>query len=630
MKKINQNIYPPKGRIYFDGGKNNAYERAYIADNESPDCLNVIFDNGSVQTRGGSQKFNTTTVGSYVCDGLYTRHDNVGVQTMCAWFNGTLYTWNATTFASITSSKSIYTAGTRVYAAEYENYIFFCNGSNTPYKYGGTSDTFTRHGVPAPTTTMTVATAGTGAALSGTYQYAYTYVNSNLVEGDLSPIGGPITLAGKNAALTGISVAPVSFGVESRRIYRTSGTTYFRIATLNDNTTTTYEDAITTTGAEAPDDNGVPPNYSAIVYHQARLFCIDPTTNLIKYSELGNPYTFASTSFLRVGDNTFDIPKSLAVYDNSIVVFCVNNPWIIYMPDTTPGNWTIHRVRANYGTKSPFGHFKFNNKIMFPAIENDKLVGFAAIEGQTLAPSASLLTNSAIQSDMQSDKIDPDVFNIQEAYCSNIASIVYKSRGYTAVTYGDGQTTNNRIYVFDFERSRAKEQANSWVPWTGINANAFTILDGVLYCGTSTANGYVWELNTDTYADDGTAINSYYWTKEFSGLNSEENIFKDFRYAQIFYEKSGDWNMGFTKRIDSDTGSGETQNIDLNPGGSLWGTMVWNRDNWGGGTSEGEDRVFLSPSRGKRIQFKFDNKNTVSSKFKVLGMQFVYNNKGMR
>lgn len=634
MNSVYDRRYPKSGRLAFDGGINNKFEKTLIEDNESPDCANVVFTDGTVATRGGTSKLNTSAVGSYICDGIYTRHDNSGAQTMVGWWNGTLYALNATTFTAIASAVSVYVGGLTVYGAEYENYIFFGNGSGNPYKYGGAGDTFTRHGIPAPTTTMTVATAATGSVLTGGYRYAVTYVNSGLVESDISPVTGTLTVAAQNIALTNIPVAPQSFGVNYRYLYRTEagGSSYKRLATLSDNTTAVYDDGIAdaSLGTAAPTDNGVPPSYSSVVYHQGRLFVIDPATNLVKYSEVGNPYVFKTTSFLRIGDNTFDIPKSLAVYDNAIIVFCAINPWMIYMGSTDPTDWRGVRVKANYGTKSPLGHFSFNNQLMFAATENDKFIGFAAIAGQTINPTVSLLTSSAIVSEMQSDKITTDVGDIQESYLSKVNSIVYKNRAYIGVTYGDGNTTNNRIYVYDFNTTHVKNQTAAWVKYTGLNPGFFTIYNSTLYYASSTATGFVYSMETSTYNDDGAAINSYYWTKEFTGVPGEENIFKDFRYAQLLFENSGDWYMNFGMRIDSDSGGSDNIQVDLDPGGSLWGTMRWGIDNWGGGTTNSEERIFLAPRRGKRIQFYFSNQNTVNHNFKVLGLNFVYNNKGMR
>jgi hypothetical protein len=633
MNGKNLKIYPRQGRIQFDGGKNNKFEKTIILDNESPDCANVVFDDGAVETRGGTTKINTTAVGSFVCDGIYTRHDNVNnnAETMVAWFNGSLHYMATTTFVTVPSAMSIYTAGNRVYAAEYENYMFFGNGGNTPYKYNGA---FTRHGIPAPTTTMTVATAATGTALTGGYYYAITYVNSGLVEGDISPLTTTITVAGQNIALTAIPTAPVSFGVNTKYLYRTvaGGTSLKRVATLN-NSVTSYDDAIADSalGVTAPTDQGEPPNYSAVIYHQGRLFAIDPVENVVVYSEIGNPYVFKALSFEIIGDNTADIPVGLEIYDNSLVVLCRRNPWIIYMPTTDASDWSVQRVRATYGTYSPFASFRYENKVLYGAVQNDKFVGFAAIQGQTISPSATILTSSALSSDLQSNTVEPDIYQIQESYMKNISSIVFQNKAYISCTYGDGSTTNNRIYVFDFGAGRLdKKQTTSWVPWTGINAAQFTVYNGRLYYASSTANGHIYQMNTSTYNDDGTAINSYYWTKEFSGLPGEENIYKDFRYCQVFFEKSGDYFMNFAYKVDSDLGSGNVNQIDLDPGGSLWNTMVWGRDLWGGGSSEGEERAFVAPARGKRIQFMFSNQNTVNQKFKVVGLNFAYNQKGLR
>jgi hypothetical protein len=577
----------------------------------------------------------TIAVGSYVCDGMHTRHDNAGTQTMVAWFGSKMYTWDASTFTTTPSAISVFTAGARVHAAEYENYIFMGNGEDTPYKYGGDSDTFTRHGVIQPTSSPTAATAGTGAALTGDYQYKVSFVNSNLVEGDVSDASVTFTAASENIALTSIPVAPQSHGVNQRYLYRTEagGSTFKRLATIADNSTTTYDDGVAdgSLGATAPTDNGEPPNYSAVLYHQGRLFVIDPSDNLLKYSEIGNPYVFKATSFLRVGNNSGDIPIGLDVYDNSVVVFCERNPWIIYMPSTTESDWVVLRVRANFGSQSSAGSFKWNSQVMFPAVQNDKFVGFAAIQGQTVTPSASLLTSTALGSELQSERIEPDMFDVQEGQLDNIVSKVYKNKAYISVTKGAGNTANNRIYVFDFSLGRLKENKQpSWVPWTGINTNALAILDGTLYAADSGATGFVRQLNTTTYNDDSTAIDSYFWTKEFSGMKGEENLAKDFRFANVFYERAGSYDMDFTARVDSSSGSGFTDQINLDPGGSNWGTLVWGRDNWDPGQGSGETKKSLGAFRGRRIQFKFSNQNTADQRFKIYGLNFLYNNKGLR
>ena len=49
-------LYPPQEALTFDGGKDSKFPVALIPENESPDCLNVEFYDGSVGTRQGPTK----------------------------------------------------------------------------------------------------------------------------------------------------------------------------------------------------------------------------------------------------------------------------------------------------------------------------------------------------------------------------------------------------------------------------------------------------------------------------------------------------------------------------------------------------------------------------------------------
>lgn len=626
-------VYPAKGRVKFSGGQNNKYDKQQIADNETPMGFNVVLGSDTVETRGGTTKLNTTTVGSFVGDGLYTRHVNDGSsQTMVAWWGGTLYALTGTsTFTTVGSAQSIWTAGIRVAAAEYENYMFFGQGT-TGYKY---NSHFTRHGIPTPSA-PSAATAPTGTNLTGAYQYKLTNVNSALVEGDVSSASASFSAAAEDIRVT-IATAPVSHGVETRRLYRTvaAGAVYKRLATISNNTATTYDDAIAdgSLGDDAPTDNGQPPAYSLICYHENRLFCNDVTArNRVWYSDLANPYIFGATNFILVGDNAGDIVRGLHVYDNSLIVTCDNSLWLIYMEEPgAPENWRQIQIKSNYGSINHFGLFRYNNKVMFPAVQANKIAGFAAISGAAIDPSATLLTINAVGSELKSNPIEPDVFLFEEGQVEKITSFVFKNKAYITVAYGINQATNNRIYTYDFSiADLLKKQEGAWIPWTGLNAAQFTEYAGKLYYQSSTDTGFVHEMNTSTYNDDGTAINSYFWTKEFSGQGGHELSHKDFRGVGILFEKSGDYNMQLRYRTDSDSGVGRSELIDLNPGGSLYGTARFGIDDWGGGQSDGEEQISLGNVRGQRIQFQFNNQNTVNQKFKVKGLNFIYNIKNRR
>tara|TARA_R110000796_G_scaffold248508_1_gene375341 strand:- start:55 stop:1956 length:1902 start_codon:yes stop_codon:yes gene_type:complete len=625
--------YPPSGRVLLDGGLDTKFAKTIIPENESPDCANVLFENGAAGTRGGSTALAGTSFGSHIGDGIYVRHDNDGSETMCVWGGGDMYDFQSTTFVTIGSAQSVFVSGSRIGATEYENYLFVGqSGVTNPYKWDGS--TFSRHGVPIPQSapTAVINSAGT---LTGDYSWKVTYVNTNVVEGDVGSATATYAATADRYVIT-IPTAPASFGVNARKIYRTetSGITYKLVTTISDNSTTSYTDNSSDSelGSDAPTDNGVPPQYSFIKEHQNRLFCNDVNNgNFLWYSDLANPYVFKATNFNRIGDNSGDLLRNIEVFDNGIIAFGQRHTYIVYMPSTDASTWVVVQARTTMGSKSPYGSVEFENRVMFPATQAGQFVGFATLQGDTIEPSATFLTVSVAGSELQSDVIEPNMFDIQQSFLGNISAISFKNRLYITVTSGDGETLNNKIYVYDYSISNlAKKKRGAWVPYTGLSPTQFAIYDGKLYFIESTATGLVKQLETASYNDNTAAIDSYYETKEFSGLKGEEDLQKDYRTLQLLFDKPGDYFMNLRTKVDSDLGEGNNQIIDLDPGGSIWGTMTWGNDVWGGGTAQEDKRIFLGSTRGKRIAFKFTNQNTVDQRFRVHGFRFSYNIKGKR
>lgn len=625
-------IYPPTGRLLFDGGMNNKFEPSIIEDNESPDCLNVLFTAGAVETRDGFNKVNTASVGTYVCDGIYSRHGTNSSDTLVAFFGGHGFTLNGTSMVTIPSAQSIFTMGVRVGASQMENHLFVGNGTAT-YKYNGVA--FTRHGVEVPVNSASHISGASG-VLSGVYSYKYTFINSAAVEGNVSSASTSTTLASGRVSITSIPVGAQSFGVASRRIYRTvsSGATWMLLTTLNDNTTTTFSDNTpdASLGAIAPTDNGKPPNYSFIIYHQNRLFMNDPgSPQLVWYTNLNEPYTVGVLNFLTIGDGSTDLVKGFGIQDNNLVVFGEQAPWIVYMPSTDPSNWKVVKAKSAFSSKSPFGIFNYNNKLAFPAVQNDKFIGIGALSSGTQEPTTSYLTLLAAGGETKSDRIEPDMFDIQESYVGNISSMVFKNKAYIAMTKTSPNATNNRVYVMDFSIDNVtKDQKEAWSPQSGLNVAQFVIHNGELYYGTSTATGFVYKQAVGVYSDDGSAINSYYITKEHSGFKGEESYQKDFRYTNILVDLAGAYFMSVSVITDSDSGTGTDYDINLDSGTSLWGSMIWGVDTWGGGSFQQDVRLYLAGARGKRVKYKFSNQNTAGQRFKVHSQNFTYNLKGPR
>jgi hypothetical protein len=300
------------------------------------------------------------------------------------------------------------------------------------------------------------------------------------------------------------------------------------------------------------------------------------------------------------------------------------------MPSNDDSDWVDFKIRTNFGCKSPKAPFSAMGKVIYPAIDQTKFVGFGAVTAQGSDPEASLTQVGAIGSELMTEMIEPDIVNFNQGYVESIASIVFKNKAYISFTNA-ALTYNNRILVLDFSNQNiSKKQTYTWVPWSGLNIAQFCVLEGNLYGASSTPNGYVYKLLQSAYSDSGAAIDSYYRTKEFTGNPGHEVWHKDWRSLSLLYEPSGAWNMGLYTYIDSDLGAGTAEQIDLTPATSLWGTFIWEQSSWEAGRAEIDLKKALGSFRGKRISFKFSNLNTVGSKFKIVGISLNYNLKGQR
>ena len=115
-------------------------------------------------------------------------------------------------------------------------------GSNMLLKEGGNIK-FTSVTAPGACTATLIAT-GTGNVDNGTHTYKVTFVNAT-GETSLGTASNTVTVdaSNKQVALSAIPVSS-SGSVTARKIYRTKagGTSYLLLATISDNTTTTYTD----------------------------------------------------------------------------------------------------------------------------------------------------------------------------------------------------------------------------------------------------------------------------------------------------------------------------------------------------------------------------------------------------
>lgn len=161
---------------------------------------------------------------------------------------------------AIQGGANRFTAGTECNAAWINQQVIIGNGIDPNVSFA------IRNGVPNVSRLTVqpcnganiVLTAGSAASISGTYQYLVVFLNADGVEGtfvgsdsNLSGLSPTITVANHAIKLTNIPLCPAGQDCTGRNIYRNksletiaggTATQFFLVASIKDNTTTTYID----------------------------------------------------------------------------------------------------------------------------------------------------------------------------------------------------------------------------------------------------------------------------------------------------------------------------------------------------------------------------------------------------
>ena len=618
----------------FDGGLNTKNNPTKLPLNQSPDLLNVDFDDyGAVASCNGYGKLNTAAIGSAAIDGLanFSRNDASGY--LVAICSASAYYYSAPSFEKISASSGVFTKGTPVDTVSFRNNLFMSDGVNQPYKWNGAQ--FTKMGVSAPSGALTAVSTATG-VLTRTYQYVYTGVNSNLAESDFGIASTAVTAASASMLVSSIPTAPALDGIDRWNIYRNTaaaGGVYYLVTSVTNGTSSLTDNvADTELGAEAPIDNANPRRFKYMISHQGRLFCAGESANrsYLWYSELNQPEVFPTTNFLRIGEGDGQLITGIAIHYNSVVISKSDargntSTWILLTQDDvgalTPDLWYLVKSPSPWGSESHKALVNFDNYLMM--MNKD---GFFAFQNNETIKGVSQTTTGGIFTDSQSNDIEPDVLSFKTSLLSGVAGINWKNKIWYAVP-STSATKNDVVYKFDYLRASGDSKLGAWSK-ANMAISRFCVFDNKLYGGSSAENGFIYELDTG-HNYDGATIDSYYVTSAISGKEEHKDYYKKWRYVYILFETVGVWNMQLSYFNDFDTGSGDAVNVDLDPGGSLWGAAIWGIDKWGGNNQRKKIRVPLKNSTSRYLQLKFST-NAIDKYFKVHELGVAYTLRGRR
>lgn len=225
------------------------------------------------------------------------------------------------------------TPGKQTFFAESDQWVFVTNGADTPIKID-TNLNVTYWGIVAPVTPPTLALHGSGSMGPGYYNYCITFASASQ-ESSQGAISSQLFVPVSNGVtLTNIPTS-TDPQVTQRNIYRIGGALgqWRLIATLNDNTTTTYTDTqsdASITGQSLTINRDPPPKFTSIAAHQERIWGF--LGSIVWYSNYGEPWGFNSvTGTLPVGNNSFgDDAVNLASIGSILVLFKSRTTYAVY------------------------------------------------------------------------------------------------------------------------------------------------------------------------------------------------------------------------------------------------------------------------------------------------------------
>lgn len=229
--------------------------------------------------------------------------------------------------------------------------------------------TFTNAGFPS-VGAPTVATGAAG-ALTGAYKYKITavYDSNSAHESSGGTASATVNPAAQRVELSAI---PTPSSATARNIYRTAagGTTYFFLATIADNVTTTYSDNTADASlstAEVPTDNGIPPASVFVVFWRGRMVLARQETlpSRVAFSAIttteaspGGGLTthgadveiFPASHYIDVGDDNRPI-TGLAVIQDQLVIFKEDQIWNISGDDAE--DFRLWKAQSSVGCIAP-------------------------------------------------------------------------------------------------------------------------------------------------------------------------------------------------------------------------------------------------------------------------------------
>ena len=336
------------------------------------------------------------------------------------------------------------------------------------------------------------------------------------------------------------------------------------------------------------------PNAAVVAYHKKMAFAAGNNTypSTLYFTDIGDitNWTTGLSGNVSVETNDGSIIRALISGFDALYIFKDTSIWRLTGDDKD--NFRLQRMVSGIGCKSPNSPKRIGNDFYF-----------------TNAQGNVYLYDGAIKVNLISTKVQGTIDTSNFSRWDNVVAEQFKDDYY--VSYSNtGSLTHNRLLLFDSFNT-------AWTKFIGLNVNAIAVADdgsgqNMLIFGDY--SGFVYKYPSGTN-DAGTAINSYFITKQFRFAELKPN--KDFKVLNVFAAQKGNYNLTVETRKDFEA-SGTTENINLLGDSALWGTAIYGADRYGGQNII-VGRIEIN-KEGHFFQIKFSN-SILDEPFEVKGYQ---------
>jgi len=614
----------------FDGGLNTKTSPELGELNESPDLLNVDFDDlGAVGTRKGRATIGT--VGSGEVNLLHSYRRDGGEPDLVAVCSGSVHyaRGDSTDFSVCSGGTQVMTAGIPAFGANMQNHAFISNGT-LGYKWDGNTVTNWSPHKPAqmPTPLYNSSITSTTQIYQGA-SYVRTITDALGIEGaPSSAITGATLLSGAFFSVT----APAAVdGAAFVNVYRhlavaDGGDDKYHLLTSVASPTSTYTvlDGFDDTLATSPElevtASVAPPQLNVFTEHLGRFFGASLTTNptFLYYTYASEPSKWDPEYFIRVGDGDGLPIRGLVSMGQNLLIAKEDGRgngavWVLYTPDNEIENWTIQRLDLAYGSVSPKAMERFAGFVM--------LLNRSGVYDLAEGTVGERISN-ALSFNVEPNVLDWNVNGLKDAVAVNYDNKVYMS----VPAVG---SSNNQMWVYDYVKGRSEvsKLSGAWSRWDNQSCSELEVHNDSLYGGSYSGDIYKYD-DQFSYSDSGDDINSYWRSMSIRGIEEHFDNVKVFRFIWITVECTGEYNLNVTFADDLYSSDGTTKTVSLDPINAEYGTAVVGTDVWGPTRKRYTARIPINVV-AKKLQIKF-SADTAGQHWKVHDCLIEYNLRGVR